>query len=254
MEVTRVDDKIYINLYDNVVMLDLDGMTSFSVEKELSAEGLCDPNRRPLSVIYRNGVKAGSVFFGGGYHYTLIEKLKEIMKESEGVSSEERNTVTLDDFREAVFNNDIEEVKRIMYNDDIDPSVDNNFAIRDASSNGHVEIVKLLLEDTRTDPSCANNEAIRYASDMGHVEVVKLLLTDPRVDPSVDNNGPIRRASKNGYVEIVELLLADSRVDPSDRNNKAIREALKNGRVEIVKLLLTDGRVYNFMVDKLCGR
>lgn len=47
-----------------------------------------------------------------------------------------------------------------------------NFTIMDASKHGHV------------DPSDQNNFAIRYTSKNGHSEVVKLLLNDLRVDSS----------------------------------------------------------------------
>src|SRR3989304_1464205 len=76
----------------------------------------------------------------------------------------------------------------------------------------HIEIVKLLLQYPIVDPSDENNRAIRLASRNGHVEVVKLLLQDPRVDPSDKNNYAIRYASENGDVEIVKLLLQDHRV------------------------------------------
>ena len=44
-----------------------------------------------------------------------------------------------------------------------------------ASHNGHLEVVKLLLQDSRVDPSAEDNGAIRWASFNGYLEVVKLL-------------------------------------------------------------------------------
>ena len=46
---------------------------------------------------------------------------------------------------------------------------------------GYHEVVKLLLQDSRVDPSNDNNSAIRHASRNGYHKVVKLLLQDPRV-------------------------------------------------------------------------
>ena len=63
----------------------------------------------------------------------------------------------------------------------VDPSEDNNIAIKRASNDGHLEVVKLLLKDPRVDPSAQDNCAIRWASDDEHLEVVELLLKDPRV-------------------------------------------------------------------------
>jgi hypothetical protein len=39
----------------------------------------------------------------------------------------------------------------------------------------HLEVVKALLSDPRVDPSADNNYAIRYASQNGYLEVIKLL-------------------------------------------------------------------------------
>jgi ankyrin repeat protein len=132
---------------------------------------------------------------------------------------------------------------RLALENRVDPSTNDNYAIRRASANGHVEVVRLLLSDDRVDPSATDNYAIRRASANGHVEVVRLLLSDGRVDPSARNNYAIQFSSSNGHVEVVRLLLSDDRVDPSAGNNYAIQFASANGHVEVVRLLLSDGRV-----------
>ena len=48
--------------------------------------------------------------------------------------------------------------------------------------------MRLLLADPRVDPSADNNYAIRWAAYNGHTEVVRLLLADPRVDPGAIAN------------------------------------------------------------------
>jgi len=146
------------------------------------------------------------------------------------------------DFKEAIYNNDIEKVKILLQDKRIDPSV-KNYAIRLTASRGQVEIVKLLLEDPRVDPTVENDQAIRYAAANGHTEVVKVFLQDKRVDPSTDNNEAIRWAANNGHTEVVKVLLQDDRVDPSADNNYPIRSASERGRTEIVKVLLKDKRV-----------
>ena len=94
----------------------------------------------------------------------------------------------------------------------IDPSAQDNHAIKHASSNGYIEIVKLLLSLPKSygiDPSAGNNCAIRYASDQGRVEIVKLLLELPSeygIDASVDDNYATRWALQLDHYEIVELL------------------------------------------------
>jgi hypothetical protein len=168
----------------------------------------------------------------------------------------------------------------------INPSFNNNYAIRVASKGGYTEIVQILLADSRVnlstygnyaikiaseygytemlrlllaarvDPSASIDLAIAEASGIGHLGVVRLLLADKRTNPSAYDNRAIRLAAEEGHVEIVRLLMADSRVDPSADNNQAIRRAYLNGHMIVVKLLLTDNRTdpsgfYTFVVSQL---
>jgi ankyrin repeat protein len=125
----------------------------------------------------------------------------------------------------------------------IDPSVEDNFAIRYASQNGYKAIVEILLKDNRVKPEDQHNYAIRWASTNGHKEIVEILLKDSRVNPADKSNYAIRYATMNGHKEIVKILLQDHRVNPSDENNFAIRFASQNGHREIVEMLLQDHRV-----------
>jgi len=87
-----------------------------------------------------------------------------------------------------------------------------------AIKNNKFQSVKTLLTFPNIDPSVNNNDAIKWASSWGYDKVVNLLLTDSsgRVDPSVDNNDAIYEASDGGYDKVVALLLKDPRVDPSE--------------------------------------
>ena len=134
-------------------------------------------------------------------------------------------------------------VKVLLADSRIDPSVDNNYAIRSASENGHPEVVKELLKDKRVNPADRDNYAMQWASAKGHLEVVKVLLSDSRVNPSADNTYAIQLASENGHLDVVKELLKDKRVDPSAYNNYAILRASENGHLDVVKELLTDPRV-----------
>jgi ankyrin repeat protein len=81
-----------------------------------------------------------------------------------------------------------------------------------ASANGHKEVVELLLKDRRVNPSVDNNFAIRRASYYGHKEIVEILLKDNRVDPSDMGNEAMWHAQWNSNYEIADLLLKDNRV------------------------------------------
>ena len=137
------------------------------------------------------------------------------------------------EFKEVVKKGDVEKVKNMLK--DVDPSMDDNYAICCASRYGYLSIVNLLLEDPRVDPSSQNNFCIVWASSNGHLSIVERLLEDPRVDPS--NNHSIIYSSINGHLSIVERLLQDPRVNPEIENRWAIRTASLKKRDDIVKML-----------------
>lgn len=155
-------------------------------------------------------------------------------------------------------------IVKLMLDKGVDPSANNQIALKKASENGHLQIVKLLLKDKRVDPSISFNYPLFSAVKYNHYKVVKLLLEDERVDPASYYNCIIIEASRNGYHKIVKLLLEyfslkflnvnnlncemlfDSykkMVDPSACNNEAIISASKYGNYKVVKLLLGDKRV-----------
>ena len=140
-------------------------------------------------------------------------------------------------------NTHLEIVKILIQDKRVDPSTNDNWAIRSASLNGYLEIVKILMQDKRVDPSARDNCAIRYASRNGHSEIVKILMQDKRVDPSADDNYAIMWASQCNHPETVKILMQDKRVDPSAESNFAIIYASQNGHLEIVKILMQDERV-----------
>ena len=101
--------------------------------------------------------------------------------------------------------------------------------------NGKIDIVKQLLP--QIDPSIQNNYAIRYAAENGYPDVVELLLKDSRVDPSAHYNWAIRWAALNGHKDVVELLLRINTVDPFAEDNWAIKWAAEYGHKDIVEVL-----------------
>ena len=158
-------------------------------------------------------------------------------------------------------NGSIAVVRLLLADPRVDPSTNNNLAIRWASLYGHFEIVSLLLADPlgRVNPGANNNEAIRVAvrSGFGYHEVMLLLLADPRVDPSANDAEVLISAIRLDYgfgsrsLELVDLLLKDPRVDPSAQGNHIIREVIKFGSPQIIALFRADPRVAP-IVNQLC--
>jgi ankyrin repeat protein len=133
------------------------------------------------------------------------------------------------------------DVVRVLLSDArIDPTVDENYAIRIAADRGHVDVVRVLLSDPRVDPAAEHNHAIGFAAFNGHCDVVRVLLSDSRIDPGADDNFAIRYAALSGHVDIVRILVSDSRADPTAGDNHAIRLAAQNGHADVVSVLLSD--------------
>ncbi|KAJ3017184.1 UNVERIFIED_CONTAM: hypothetical protein HDU68_011815 [Siphonaria sp. JEL0065] len=134
-------------------------------------------------------------------------------------------------------------VKLLLTDPTVDPTVDNDFAVITACETGNMEILQRLLAHPAVHVEARNNLAFQYAAKGGHLDIVKLLLSLDKVDPSANNNSAIAQASQNGHLEVVKTLLSDSRVDPSAHDDRCLLLASRNGHVEVAKLLLSDSRV-----------
>ncbi len=75
--------------------------------------------------------------------------------------------------------------------------------------------VERLLKDPRVDPSANDQAAIKWSAYCGYTDIMEILLQDPRVDPSVNNQSALLCAVPNGMLTTVERLLMDTRVDSS---------------------------------------
>ena len=93
-------------------------------------------------------------------------------------------------------NGQISIVDRLLQSNCVDPPDKEIFTYNDiliyTISKNYVEIVDLLLKDPRVDPSVNNNQAIRIAKSNDQIEIVDLLIKDPRVDPSSINKQQTR--------------------------------------------------------------
>jgi hypothetical protein len=115
-------------------------------------------------------------------------------------------------FETAIRNGDLAEVAYLLQCPGVDPTADNNDAIRRAAEFGHLAVVERLLQCPGVDPTAVEDYAIRWAAEFGHLAVVERLLQCEGVDPTVHYNVPICEAAWNGHLVVVERLLRDRRV------------------------------------------
>ncbi|ORY48069.1 ankyrin [Rhizoclosmatium globosum] len=125
----------------------------------------------------------------------------------------------------------------------VDPSFNNNNAIRVCCNHGHLSLLERLLQDPRTDPSVLNNSPVRLAAQNGYLEIVQFLAKDPRVTLSDSDSSALALACEHGQEEVVEFLLQEGSSDPTAFDNANLIDSVRFGNWNIVELLIEDGRV-----------
>ena len=96
-------------------------------------------------------------------------------------------------FQQAVRQGNVDAIENLLQNEQVDPTADDNVAIRRASGYGDLPVVERLLRDVRVDPSADYNDAIVLASFFGHLPVVERLLQVPAVLQRLANQDDLRR-------------------------------------------------------------
>jgi hypothetical protein len=83
-----------------------------------------------------------------------------------------------------------------------------------------------LLKEVRVDPTAQENAALKAACSNGHELVIALLLKDGRVNPSFKDNEPVKLALEKGHDEIVKMLLAHPKIDFTGIDTDLVRDAV----------------------------
>lgn len=109
-----------------------------------------------------------------------------------------------------------------------DDEINLHAALDIALMNGKTDIVKVFLNNSMIDPSEDDNSAIKWACIRGHLNIVQLLLKHPKVDPSDDDNSCIKSAIYGRMQNIILALVEDPRVDGSIGNNTVIESYISD--------------------------
>jgi len=150
--------------------------------------------------------------------------------------------------------NNIEQVKQLLQDSNVDPSVNNNDPIYYTCTYGCLDMVKLLLQQEKVKISVNYNKAFQRACYGRNIKIAKYLLNNYTIDPSADNNEAILLVSKNAnlprlsdesdkYYDIIKLLLEYPEVDPSANNNFALNRACHHKNIKVIQILLKDDRI-----------
>lgn len=88
------------------------------------------------------------------------------------------------------------------------------------------------------DPTANENAAIREAAKRGNVRVIDILLSNKQVDPGDNFNEALYMAAANGHDRAFARLMMDKRTNVADENNRALEAACEHGHSKIVRLIL----------------
>lgn len=157
---------------------------------------------------------------------------------------------------EAIDNNDIEKVKKILrYGENVNirgmvygGEYEGLTPLNMAYSLKRFEIVKLLLAYPKININLKDTygDTILYlVSKFYNREITKLVLENPKININVKgeyDNTPLQDACYYGNIELVKLLLARPEIDINSRDfwkKTALTNACISNNIEIVKLLLS---------------
>jgi len=176
---------------------------------------------------------------------------------------------------EAIKEDHKEIVKLLLKDSRVDPTVNDNFVIKELCYRGEIELIDLIKVDPRV--KLGQQELAIACNKYGNITVVKKLMNEFNIIPSVrslrnacwskDNEivrlflkEPTLEKSKkllfldaceSGNTEIVELLLKV--VDPTLEDNSGLMYACNYNYIDIVKLLLADNRIDPNEYPEDCG-
>jgi len=129
----------------------------------------------------------------------------------------------------------------LLFDDNVDPSVDNDRALLYAAKYGSMQLLDRLLRDKRVNISAQKGQVLVEATD--NEDMVRLLLSLPNTH--FDFQGAVERAVAGGKLGVVKLLVGDRRVNPntvySDNTNVLLESAVERGYKD----------VFAFLVDKV---
>jgi hypothetical protein len=215
----------------------------------------------------------------------IIEDLKKYNESDSKADSkqpkspEKKKTPELKKSKEELFKefliyvkySNVEEVKRMVKEGQVDPSMGHNEATEVASEYGRNEIIEFLLMDPRVATTVDYSQMQQTAFDNKNWKSVKLITeltnynqSDPERVKELEDfkqgklKGELKELKKEpvnfndllnyiqtGNLRVVKNILDEGRVDPSAEDNKAIKKATELGYIEIIQTLLNNDRIMN---------
>ncbi|WP_425495272.1 ankyrin repeat domain-containing protein [Paenibacillus tengchongensis] len=159
------------------------------------------------------------------------------------------NAASIKEIRNAIKDDDIQEVKRLIGYDKEILNTMTAFGtwLHVAAKKGHLDIVKFLLEkgiDINKKGGTFDGSALNLAAGEGHLEIVQYLLDHgAEIDVSLAQRNPLFAAIDDGHIEVIKYLVVkgiDTSIKYSGENIEnmdAYQYARQVGQTEIAEYL-----------------
>ena len=126
-----------------------------------------------------------------------------------------------------------------------------NLAFRSALDRRDFKSIFACLDDERVDPSFNDNFAIRISCALRVPYLVEKLLNHPRVDPAADNNFCMRSAITSRHLVIMEMLARCPQVDITVCSGYGLIAAVEGGNLDLaMKIFKLDWGELNRYMDR----
>lgn len=150
----------------------------------------------------------------------------------------------------AVFFKQVEIVNRLLEDERVDPTNNNNLVIYLAAKKNNLEIFSKLLEDTRRELSFGKDNSLGLKGlEIPRNSVPSQPAELDRIPPDTRRDissmkGFLVKIISFGHPDIVSRLLKHPDIDPSDNNNEAIRYAFQQNERQRAEDLSDDELTY----------
>jgi hypothetical protein len=156
----------------------------------------------------------------------------------------------MDKLVDAVKENNLQEVKKILGEKNIDPSSHNGLSLMISISLGYDDITELLLKDERTDPNCKNDFPIRFCYNNSQFILIDRILEHPKFKISEDSHSLCETLINYHRYDLIEKIIEKSAYNFSVDNNRYLRNARIDYDDRMISILLKDINVYKLLKQK----
>ena len=160
----------------------------------------------------------------------------------------------------------LQEVRRLVEEEGVDPKGDEDVWARGAGTplhasadRGHLQVMRYLIEEQHCDPKCVDEAGwtpLHYSARGGHLQVVRYLIEEQHCDPKcVDEDGwtPLLHSARGGHLQVVRYLIEEQHCDPKcvdEYGWTLLLHSARGSHLQVVRYLIEEQHCDPKCVDK----